>query len=204
MRLRKTKQKECRISRGLTLIEMIISLLLSSLAILAVAAVYVSAMHFFQALYIENSQVAPLYAVEEITRTISRANRIIVSGDGYQLKLRLDANDTVTDYSDDSWVSFGLVAEVSGGGVTSYRMRRFDDAIKSDLSNLNTPSRDVVGADPEIQFGLIFRDPPNGVLPFALSSDNISVNITLVVNYGDPPVTRTITTSAAARDMAGA
>jgi prepilin-type N-terminal cleavage/methylation domain-containing protein len=188
-------------SRGLTLIEMVIAVVLSSLVMLAVASVFITAMRFFYAFYIENSQVAPLYATEEVTRTISRANRVIVSSEKLQLNLRVDNNGVVTpvDYSDDAWVLFGLVRD--DAAVALYRLRAREVAV--DSSNLDAVPFDstVDTNDPEIQPGLIFQDTP-ALSRFELSADGITVNITFVVNYGSPPVVRTITTSAAARNMA--
>lgn len=189
-----------RNSNGLSLIEMVITLALSSLAVMAVAGIYLSAMNFFQSLFIEKGQVSPLYAVEEITRNVAKANKIYVpNGNSRELYIRVDNNGIA------EWGAYGLVPEEAGG--TSYRLR-FQDSVTAPANPEDPPPpATFTDSTPEIQPGLVLRDVTGkGASHFEQGTDenenlDIKVRIFFIADEGYPPVQRTIDTSATARLM---
>ena len=148
-----------------------ITLALSSLAMLAITAVYLAALHFFQALSIEKSQVAPLVAMEEVTRTVTKASGLSVSSSGDTLTLTVGQETIQYQFQSISGGSYELHTIKGGGDIG------------------------------EVEPGLLFKYSNTNQYSFFSLVNPTTVKIKFVVSQGMPPTDRTLETSVAARAM---
>ena len=157
---------------GFTLMELLIVLALFSFVLLGSTGVYISALKFFDALGIQESQVAPLYAVEHITRNLAYANLIVcddaLGGEdipGWRtLKLRLDSKGTAFNYADDEWTVYTLFGSHTGPYTLRYQERIPQVPFEDDPDNPPAGYYDIPPitaaaneSSPEVQEGLVFK-----------------------------------------------
>lgn len=146
-----------RPAKGLTLLELVLSIALLSVIFLGITASYVTALKFFNSLRQSQNALDTLIAFEGITRKIELANRAVVDDMidltvGAQLKLRWDfswnavtgaftPNHTPENIADDTWIKYRFFDQL-------HLRWRVDSAEAGDVQN----------SDPEIDANLERRN----------------------------------------------
>ncbi len=113
--------------RGVSLTELLVTLVLFSVTMVCMATIYISASKFFDILNVNKSQALYLLSIEDLVRKVNLANEVIVTTAGGtpttftapQVKIRWDydavnwePNGTVgtpSDLSDDTWMKYAFV-----------------------------------------------------------------------------------------------
>lgn len=203
---------------GFTLVELLLVVALFSFIFLGASGMYLSALKFMDNLSIQGSQIAPLYAVEHISRNAASANWIAgeepLRRDEFRvIRFRVDKKNTTFRYDDDVWVVYGLVGgrlrwkeipqpaltpELGASGESTSAVQEYYD---------NPPLDWRVDHAVEVQDGLVFK---SGSKFNYVQGDNrvnppvprgFTVGMDFIVETGRPPKETRIRTSATARNM---
>ncbi|GEM_PF-2561047 len=151
-------------SRGVTLVEIVIAVLLISVIFLGSTTVYVTALKFFNAVRDKSPQVYGFLAAETVVRKVAVASEAIVNDSGSsngastldadglnyvtgkQIKIRWDFTladwtplNTPSNTADDTWVKYKIIENPGGSGT--YRLYTRKDA---------SVTADVTTADEEV------------------------------------------------------
>lgn len=170
-----------RSTKGLTLVEILISMGLLGVILLAGSAVYVDGVRNTLTSTAAVSQVATYTAFEQIARTVAVSSEIQVTGK--QLNLRMDVNNTPTILTDDTWTKFLI------DPATNQLYRQAGDA------SIDTPV--TIDNPHKVQPDLILDASQSS---FTLK-DARTVTVTLATAMGNPPKTIVVQREATAHGI---